>query len=101
MACADFGRRGVAQAATGDLGNLTQHLYCRESRVYDPRPKAVKEADLKRSLFDGDRHINAGTSLVRALDYGWACELNGAVTRGVDAAESEHRRRWPHLKRKI
>ena len=67
MACADFGRRGVAQAATGDLGNLTQHLYCRESRVYDPRPKAVKEADLKRSLFDGDRHINAGTSLVRAL----------------------------------
>ena len=53
-------------------------------------PTAVKEADLKRSLFDGERCTNAGTSLVKALDYGWACKLNGAVTRGVDAAESEH-----------
>jgi len=75
------------------------HLYCKELRAYDPRPKALKASDLKRSLFNGERCTNTGVSLAKALDYGWACKVNGVVTRGHEAAESEHWRRWPHLKR--
>lgn len=44
------------------------------------RPDRICRDDLEAALFDGEACTKKGVYLKKALDYGWACKINGKVS---------------------
>jgi len=70
-------------------------LHCNALQKVDPSPHEITKEDLELNLIDGEGPTEKpGERLSKALEYGWACRLQGRVVDGDPRAEEAHWRRW-------
>jgi len=55
-------------------------MNCQELRRFHQFADQIEKGDLERCLFDGAKRTKKGQPLSKALDYGWACKVNGSTT---------------------
>jgi len=55
-------------------------MRCQELCRFHQFASQITKGDLELCLFDGARRTKKGESLTKALDYGWACKVNGSIT---------------------
>jgi hypothetical protein len=52
---------------------------CEELSKFHRFAEPITKGDLELCLFDGERRTNNNVPLAKALDYGWACKVNGVI----------------------
>ncbi len=61
-------------------------LGCKELMKFNPFAEQITKGDLELCLFAGERRTKKNIPLAKALDYGWACKINGTPTLPVSRA---------------
>jgi hypothetical protein len=69
-------------------------LQCNGLRELDPFPLEIEKQDLELNLMDGEGTTELREPLTKALEYGWACRIQGRVVYGNPQAEAAHWARW-------